>query len=145
MLHLEVTQGLAVGRTFELGGEVVRIGRAPVNDVVLEDMHVSGEHVRIVVHSGRAILSDLKSTNGTWVLRHGERVKLGGDVTSIDLETGDVIELGTGDGVTSMRVTIADEADLAHVVALRRLDEVAPAVAKVERDPNALSKLYTAQ
>ena len=51
MLVLEVTQGIATGRTFELGDEIIRIGRAPSNDVVLEDQHVSGEHARIVVGS----------------------------------------------------------------------------------------------
>src|SRR6185503_19260123 len=115
MLFLQVTQGLASGRTFELGGEVVHIGRAPSNDVVLEDLHVSGEHARIVLSAERVILHDLRSTNGTTLVRRGERVKLSPENSSIDLETGDVIELGTGDGVTSMRVAIADE-DEAHVV-----------------------------
>src|SRR5678815_482088 len=121
MLHLQVTQGLAAGRTFDLEGEVVRIGRAPSNDVVLDDMHVSSEHARIVVSDGRIILHDLRSTNGTTIVRRNERLRLTAEQASIDLETGDLIELGTGDGVTSMRVRIADEED-PHVVSLRRLD-----------------------
>src|SRR5690348_1400391 len=116
MLHLEVTQGLAAGRTFELPGEVVRIGRAPTNDLVLEDLHVSGEHLRIVTpQPGRAVLQDLRSTNGTTLVRGGERRRVAGPESPVDLETGDVIELGSGDGVTSLRVTIADDADEAHV------------------------------
>jgi Nif-specific regulatory protein len=144
MLFLQVTQGLAAGRTFELSGEVVAIGRAPSNDVVLEDQHVSGEHARIVCDTERVILTDLRSTNGTTLERRGERVKLAGDRSSIDLESGDMIELGTGDGVTSMRVLLADD-DEAHVVSMRRLDELGPAAAKIERDPSALSQLYAFQ
>ena len=145
MLLLEVTQGLAAGRTFELTSEVAVIGRSPSNELVLEDMHVSGEHARVTQHDGRVCLHDLRSTNGTTLVRRGERRRLEGEHSSIDLETGDVIELGSGDGVTSMRVTVTDEADVARVVAMRRLDEVEPAAAILERDPGALSKLYAAQ
>jgi Nif-specific regulatory protein len=145
MLYLEVTQGLAAGTTFELPGEVVRLGRAPSNDVVLEDMHVSGEHARIVAEGGRVTITDLRSTNGTTVVRRGERRRLAGEQSSCDLESGDVLELGSGDGVTTLRVTIADDAETAHIVSLRRLDEVEPAAAKIERDPSALEKLYAAQ
>jgi transcriptional regulator with GAF, ATPase, and Fis domain len=144
MLHLEVTQGLSVGRVFDLSGEVVRIGRAPDNDVILEDLHVSAEHARIVVQPGHVIINDLRSTNGTTLVRRGERRRLAGEHSSADLETGDVLELGTGDGVTQVRVTIADDTDLAHVVSMKRLDEVEPAAAKIERDPSALSALYGA-
>ncbi|MEO5726939.1 MAG: FHA domain-containing protein, partial [Byssovorax sp.] len=138
MLLLEVTQGLAAGSTFELTSEVAVIGRSPSNELVLEDMHVSGEHARVTLHDGRVCLQDLRSTNGTTLVRRGERRRLEGEHSSIDLETGDVIELGSGDGVTSMRVTVTDEADVARVVAMRRLDEVEPAAAILERDPGAL-------
>jgi len=145
MLLLEVTQGLAAGRVFELAADVLHVGRAPGNDVVLEDMHVSGEHARVTMEPGRVVLTDLRSTNGTTLVRGDERRRLLGDASSADLETGDVIELGSGDGVTSLRVTLTDDSEAAHIVSLRRLDEVEPAAAKIERDPGALSRLYTAQ
>ncbi|MFO0760529.1 MAG: sigma 54-interacting transcriptional regulator [Byssovorax sp.] len=145
MLLLEVIQGLAAGRTFELPGEVVRIGRGPDNDVVLEDTHVSGEHARVVVQPGHVVLTDLRSTNGTTLIHLGERRRLSGAESSASLESGDVIELGMGDELVSLRVTVADDADLAHIVSMRRLDEVAPAAAKLERDPGVLTALYNAQ
>jgi transcriptional regulator with GAF, ATPase, and Fis domain len=145
MLFLEVTQGLAAGNTFELPGELVTIGRAPHNDVMLDDMHVSGEHARVIVDGARVVLQDLRSTNGTTLVRRGERRRLAGEASTAELETGDVIELGSGDGVTSLRVTLADDADAARIVSMRRLDEVEPAAAKIERDPGALGKLYTSQ
>ncbi|MCC6554823.1 MAG: sigma 54-interacting transcriptional regulator [Polyangiaceae bacterium] len=145
MLHLEVTQGAAAGRAFELQGELITLGRAPSNRVVLEDSHVSGEHARIVSTGERVVLQDLRSTNGTSVLRDGERVELGAARPSLDLRSGDVIQLGSGEAVTLIRVTIPEEADDAHVVSLRRLDEVEPAAAELERDPTTLSALYAAQ
>jgi transcriptional regulator with GAF, ATPase, and Fis domain len=145
MLLLEVTQGLAAGTVFELPGEVSTIGRAPSNDVVLADMHVSGEHARVVVTGGRVVLHDLRSTNGTTLVRAGERRRLTGEGSTSELETGDVIELGSGDGITQLRVTIADEVDRTHIVSMRGIDEVEPAAAKIERDPSALGKLYAAQ
>ncbi len=145
MLLLAVTQGLAAGTTFELPGELITIGRAPSNEVVLDDMHVSGEHARIVVAGGRVILYDLRSTNGTTLVRGASGGVWWGSRARATSRRGTSIELGSGDGVTSLRVTIADEPFAAHIVSMRRLDELEPAAAKIERDPGALGKLYTAQ
>ena len=53
MLLLYVTQGLAAGRVFELTSDVVRPGRAPGNDVALDDLHVSA-HPPLMRHSHRS-------------------------------------------------------------------------------------------
>jgi Nif-specific regulatory protein len=124
---------------------VIRIGRAPSNDVVLEDQHVSGEHARIITSGERVILHDLRSTNGTTLVRHGERSRLSAERSSVEIETGDLIELGTGDSVTSFRVALTDDGDAPRVVSMKRLEELAPAAAAIERDPSALSALYAAQ
>ncbi len=145
MLVLEVTQGLAAGRSFEFADEVVHIGRAPSNDLVLDDTHVSGEHARLVVSADRVVLHDLASTNGTWRTREGARVQVKPDTGPVDVESGDVIEFGSGEGVTMLRITLADEADKSQVVAVRPLEQLAPAAAAIEQDPNRLGKLYAAQ
>ncbi|KYF93003.1 Fis family transcriptional regulator [Sorangium cellulosum] len=145
MIVLEVTQGLAAGRTFELQGELITLGRSPDNRVVLDDRHVSGAHARIVNGADGVILEDLRSTNGTSVVRRGERLELGPGRSAVALQTDDVIELGSGDAVTRMVVKIPEEADDARVVSIRRLDEIEPAEAKIERDPSALSAMYAAQ
>ncbi|WP_438018216.1 sigma 54-interacting transcriptional regulator [Sorangium sp. So ce315] len=145
MIVLEVTQGLAAGRTFELQGELITLGRSPDNRVVLDDRHISGAHARIVSSPEGVILEDLRSTNGTSVTRRGERIELGPGRSAVALQTGDVIELGSGDAVTRLAVTIPEEADDARVVSIRRLDEIEPAQAKIERDPSALSAMYAAQ
>ncbi|MDI1445642.1 sigma 54-interacting transcriptional regulator [Polyangium sp. 6x1] len=145
MLVLEVTQGIAAGRTFEVGEEVVRIGRAPSNDVVLEDQHVSGEHARIVVGADRAALHDLHSTNGTTLVRRDERRRVTHETGPVELESGDVVELGSGDNVAALRVTLEGDGDKARVVQLKPIEEIVPAAAAIERDPGLLSKLYAAQ
>ena len=75
------------GRRFAIGGAVTSIGRAVDNDIVLEDGSVSRHHARIVWESGRYLLIDLDSTNGSYVsahrvsrhaLCHGDELSLGG-------------------------------------------------------------------
>src|SRR5262245_35256404 len=107
MLILEVLQGSAERQTFEISTDSCTLGRAPSNDVVLDDMHVSGEHARIVVGPERTVLHDLRSTNGTFVVRAGERRALTAEAPSADIASGDVVELGSGDAITQLRVTLA--------------------------------------
>ncbi|MCK6590263.1 MAG: sigma 54-interacting transcriptional regulator [Polyangiaceae bacterium] len=145
MLILTVTRGTKAGQAFELPSEIVSIGRSPANHIVLDDSHVSGEHARILQTEGKVTLHDLRSTNGTTLVRRGERCKLSPEQSSIDLETGDVIELGTGDAVAALQVTLSEEQDRTRFVSMRRLEELAPAAEKIERDPNALKNLYAVQ
>lgn len=148
MVVFEVTQGLAIGRSFEFSDEVVHIGRAPSNDLVLDDTHVSGEHARLVVSADRVVLHDLASTNGTWLVRGDTRAAVKPESGPVDIESGDVVEFGSGsdgDGVVALRITVPEESDKSQVVAVRPLDQLVPAAAAIEQDPNRLGKLYTAQ
>jgi len=72
----------------ELTGQTVRIGRAPQNDLVLEDQGkgVSRNHAEIRFENGRYTLVDLGSQNGIWV--SGTRVP------SVVLEPGVAAALG---------------------------------------------------
>jgi pSer/pThr/pTyr-binding forkhead associated (FHA) protein len=64
--HLvELTPG---GRLYRLrSGSRVRIGRAPDNDLVIDDPTVSSAHAELRDEGGRWVVSDLGSTNGTYV------------------------------------------------------------------------------
>lgn len=62
------------------------IGRRPYNDVVIDNLAVSGEHAVIQMAGGSATLEDLGSTNGTYV--NGKSVK------QHALADEDVIEVG---------------------------------------------------
>ncbi len=50
-----------------LGTRGVRFGRAPDNDVVLQDETVSGYHAILVHKQGEVVLRDFNSTNGTFL------------------------------------------------------------------------------
>lgn len=62
------------------------IGRRPYNDIVLDNLAVSGEHAVMQVSGSDVFLEDLNSTNGTYIngtpikkqlLRHGDMVEIG--------------------------------------------------------------------
>lgn len=64
---LVITEGPLTGRTIELGGQPLLIGRAQDAGLVLEDDYASGRHARIFPQGTRWFLEDLGSTNGTFV------------------------------------------------------------------------------
>lgn len=64
----------------------ITIGRKEENSVVLQDLHVSGNHAKLIIKNNVLYIEDLKSTNGTFVndKRITGRVKLfSKDVVSI--------------------------------------------------------------
>ena len=148
MIRLEVTQGLSRGARHESSADIVRVGRAEGNDLVLPDELVSGEHLRIVFGGERYLLRDLRSTNGTVVVRAAERIVV--DDThgrEVEIRAGDLVELGSGELAVGLAVTIAGgaEDDVARVLAMRKIDELGPAHSAIERDGIRLRALYDAQ
>jgi len=74
------------GQVYELG-PVTPIGRKPTNVLRLDDDFVSGEHALLAWREGRWYLSDVASTNGTFL--NGEQV-----VQPRPLGWGDLIGIG---------------------------------------------------
>jgi pSer/pThr/pTyr-binding forkhead associated (FHA) protein len=62
------------------------IGRRPYNDIVIDNLAVSGEHAAILMQGGDVYIEDLGSTNGTFI--NGKAVK------KQQLENNDTIEVG---------------------------------------------------
>jgi Nif-specific regulatory protein len=145
MIRLEVIAGAATGGSFELDRGVAHVGRAPGSEVTIDDPLVSARHARIAVGVHEAVLEDLGSTNGTAILRGGERRRLEpGDAVALMDE--DVIELGSDDTVCRLLVRLREEDKSAHVVSVKHVDEAAPAVVSSLRDdPVTLRALYDAQ
>jgi serine phosphatase RsbU (regulator of sigma subunit) len=87
---LLVVEGDNPGLRVRLGPEPVVIGRAPPADVVLPDQKVSRNHCRVGIVDGEAVVTDLGSTNGTFIdlnrvsgsarLPTGARLHIGGHV-----------------------------------------------------------------
>lgn len=67
---------------FALNGDLIRIGRAPQNEIIIQAKGVSRFHCQIKRQNGQLVLEDLNSTNGTHVGGYplqNEYVLSGGD------------------------------------------------------------------
>lgn len=135
------------------------LGRRPYNDVVIDNLAVSGEHAVMQMSGADVFLEDLNSTNGTYV--NGKAIK------KQQLQNGDTIEIGKykikfahdGAAETRERTTVvntaAEEASTVGSAAIRVLNGAAAgrevplvkvvttigkpgvAVAAITRRPNA--------
>lgn len=74
------------GQRFAIGTPVV-VGRSDDADIVLDDSYASDFHFRIGQQEGKIVLSDLGSTNGTYV--NGRRVTV-----PTSLSKGDSVQIG---------------------------------------------------
>jgi len=70
----------------QLTKERTTLGRRPYNDVVIDNLAVSGEHAAVQMMGDEVFLEDLNSTNGTYVngkvikrqqLHHGDTIEVG--------------------------------------------------------------------
>ncbi len=75
-----------VGLDFSIRDSTV-LGRSSESDVVLEDPYASEFHLRLTAKDDRLVLTDLGSTNGTYV--NGRRV-----TSPVDLNRGDAVQVG---------------------------------------------------
>ena len=75
------------GQQYLLTGEVTVIGRGDSADIILEDTGVSRNHVEFRVLSDGLIVTDLGSTNGTFI--NAQRIH-----TPIKVNDGDMVRVG---------------------------------------------------
>ncbi len=82
----------------QLTKDKTTLGRRPYNDIVIDNLAVSGEHAVLQMSGSEVLLEDLNSTNGTYL--NGKAIK------KQQLQNGDSIEIGkykikfVGDGVS---------------------------------------------
>jgi pSer/pThr/pTyr-binding forkhead associated (FHA) protein len=86
MPKITITMDGAVIREVEITQTRTALGRRPYNDVVIENLAVSGEHAALHMVDSEVTIEDLNSTNGTFV--NGKVVK------KQVLHFGDTIEIG---------------------------------------------------
>ena len=85
---IRVCTGLEEGETYPLfDNREITIGRSPTNNIFIRDKNVSRVHCQIVITQESCLLTDLQSTNGTFV--NGERLD------EHELKMGDEIRIGT--------------------------------------------------
>jgi Nif-specific regulatory protein len=144
MIRIEIRAGELTGKSFEFTADVVRVGRAGDCDLALPDALVSSDHARLVFAGERYVLRDQRSTNGTSVVRRGERIAVDDAIgRELALESGDLVELGQGS--VAFEVTLKDDPEDARVVAVRPIEQLSPGTSKVEEDTSRLRALYEAQ
>ena len=86
MPTLFVIRGTDQGSRFELTEATIRVGRDSSSDITLHDAEVSRHHAEIRKTENDYAISDLNSSNGTWV--NGQRVR------RHPLASGDQLQLG---------------------------------------------------
>ncbi|MDY7231869.1 sigma 54-interacting transcriptional regulator [Hyalangium rubrum] len=65
--HLVLLDTERAGTVYPLSGELLRIGKAPENDVVIDHPTVSRNHLVVRRQGDRFLVQDLDSTNGTFL------------------------------------------------------------------------------
>ncbi|MFH1017525.1 MAG: GGDEF domain-containing protein [Pseudomonadota bacterium] len=103
-----VVEGNNLGMTFHLSKRSMSVGRSDQNDIYLHEDGVSRQHARIDVGEGTYKISDLKSTNGTFV--NDEPIK-----QAVTLKDGDKIRLGE----VVLRFSYQDQQDVDYQEKLR--------------------------
>lgn len=99
--QLVMHSGPTPGKTFPLEGDVLTIGREASNQIAINDAEISRKHSQLVLQGGKYVLTDLGSTNGTFV--NGQRLT-GQHV----LQPGEVISLGEQISLLFEAVVIVD-------------------------------------
>src|SRR5690606_26210757 len=86
MAEVIVKLGDTIVQRYRIEKDVVSIGRARDNDIVVENLSVSRAHSRIRFQDGKYILTDLNSANGSFVN--------GVKVSKTELADEDIISIG---------------------------------------------------
>src|SRR4051812_16387820 len=92
--RLSAVSGPAAGSALAMTHTVATVGRHPTNDLALADPRVSGIHLELHRRSGRLLVRDAGSTNGTWIGPHR--------ISEIELAPGG--EITVGDSVLRLGV-----------------------------------------
>lgn len=127
-LKLQIRPPSGAAFEFQHGGPVVRIGRDPGADLALDSAqdNVSWEHARVTLTDKAATLTDLGSTNGTFLNGSRDRVK------TCALKIGDELQLGqTGPRLRVIELQLANGATVPPAEPRRPKNGVAVAPAAV--------------
>ncbi len=147
MVVLEIIQGAEQGKRLSLERFPATIGRSPDCDLVLTDYHLSAEHLQIQWRDGQYVAVDLRSTNGTMLVRGNRRIVLQGpDSWEKILEDGDRLLLGDPSSPVIIGCSIEEnrEQPAGRVVATRSRKDVDKLEGQLEESPSDLALLYRA-
>ena len=86
MIRIHILRGSEKGRRLDFNKDIIYVGRSKDNDIQMNNLTVSRNHLKIMNKRGRYFIEDLNSTNGT--LLNNERI------TKAGLSGKDVISIG---------------------------------------------------
>jgi pilus assembly protein CpaF len=122
----------------------LNLGRVQGNELMLPKGNVSKRHARLLFRDGRFIVTDLNSTNGTYVnrrriaqatiVREGDRIYIGDFVLRIELGGSDAAPVSEEESSTGRGslVTAPDQASEPPTPLLEPRESLAPATAGAE-------------
>ncbi|MCG8420622.1 MAG: sigma 54-interacting transcriptional regulator [Proteobacteria bacterium] len=155
LIALEIVAGNAKGRAFQLNDSVITLGRAETNTLALPDYHLSGEHGQIFLEADQYIYRDLRSTNGSTLVRGNQQIAI--DAASdweIVLHDGDKLCLGDPKDPVVVVVHFeqngeragADHGDALadRLIASRSIVDLPAVTDRVEHDPVSALRVYKA-
>ena len=129
MLKLVLLSEGMTGRTFELKGDKITIGRLDDNTFPIPEASVSSHHCEILRRDREVLVRDVGSTNGTFV--NGEKI------TESVLKPGEVLRLGQ----VAMRLETTAAAPPAKIT-LDRTVQIKSGVALSELDHSGQPELF---
>ncbi|MBN2719000.1 MAG: GGDEF domain-containing protein [Deltaproteobacteria bacterium] len=110
--------GPQLGKKWELGEEAITIGRDSSNHIVIPKNAVSRRHAKVALEGDTRIITDLQSTNGSYLngrpiisapLNQGDQIKIGGTIfkylVGSNVETAyheEIYRMAIIDGLTSI-------------------------------------------
>ncbi len=120
------------------------IGRGESVEIHLSDFHLSAEHAVVLFEEDQYIFRDLRSTNGSMVLRGNRRIAVdGSERWEVPLQDGDKLMLGDPASPVILTCHVEEASDSDHqVVATKPFDELSALAARLESDPAGLATLY---
>jgi pSer/pThr/pTyr-binding forkhead associated (FHA) protein len=96
-----------------VGGRPVTIGRAPDNDLPVDNLAVSNYHAKVYYEAGRLVIEDLDSLNGTFVndlrieratLHDGDNIHIGKHKIKVDTSGDAPVAWDTGRKTAAPRI-----------------------------------------
>ncbi len=90
IILFELLPNNRIGPQHILLSENVTVGRSPQNDLQIEKIEISRQHIRIYASGSQFFVEDLQSSNGTWVNKRtliGKRKLANGDVIDLAMVT----------------------------------------------------------
>jgi hypothetical protein len=110
---LVCVDGSLVGRSFQVTPAGLRLGRDPANEVVIEDVGVSRQHARVILHNGAVWVQDAGSRNGVFVnqqrvpdhrqVKPGDRLLVGSSTFEVQVASQPVAAAASGVPSAAMR------------------------------------------